>query len=101
VALAFLLPALMHYGESQAIDHRADHVLLALMFLSMPASYAAGAFVSVMRPVTRLLADPEAGADFVVTLLWWFTAGYMQWFLLLCLVRAATADRPAKPDAAN
>jgi hypothetical protein len=71
VALALLLPALRHYGESQAVDHRADHLLLALMFLSVPASYGAGAFVAVMRPVTRLVANPEAGADLVLTLLWW------------------------------
>src|ERR1700720_3465997 len=83
VVLALLLPALRHYGESQAIDHRADHLLLALMFLSVPASYGAGAFVAVMRPVTRLVANPGAGADLVLTLLWWFTAGYIQWFLLL------------------
>src|ERR1700688_127867 len=99
VALALLLPVLRHYGESQVIDHRADHLLLALMSLSMPASYGAGAFVAVMRPVTRVVVDPEAGADFVLTLLWWFTAGYMQWFLLLYLLRLPATDRPAKPDA--
>jgi len=100
VVLAFLLPALNHYGESKAIEHRADGLLMALLFVTMPISSAAGPFVSLMRPITRLLTDPDGGADFVLTLLWWFAAGYLQWFLLLRLIRTAALDRRAKPDAA-
>ena len=41
-----------------------------LFLMSTPVGYAAGLFVSLMRPLTQLVADPEIGADFVLTLLW-------------------------------
>jgi hypothetical protein len=100
-ALCFLLPALKHYGKSRAIDHRADHLLMALLFLSYPISAAAGAFVALVGPVAGVFAHRETGADFVLTALWWFVAGYMQWFLLFRLIRVAAAGRSTKPDASN
>lgn len=87
VALAFFLPASFQYGRSRTIDGLADTVFVTLAFLSMPASYVAGPFVSFVRPITRIVADPENGGDFVVTMVWWFTVGYLQWFLPFCLFR--------------
>ena len=86
VALAFLLPALKRYGESNAMDHRVDGLLITLLVLSYPVSAMAGAFVAITGPVAGVFANRAAGADFVLTLLWWFGAGYIQWSLLLRLI---------------
>jgi hypothetical protein len=89
VALAFLVPALMHYGESHAIDSRADGLLLMLLFLSYPVSALGSAVLSAFTKGT-----PVEGFGFVVMMLWWFVAGYLQWFLVLRLIRGSAGQRP-------
>ena len=58
VALAFLMPALTHYGESPTIDHVADQLLLALLFFSMPPGACSGLFVSVMSTTDTACGRP-------------------------------------------
>jgi apolipoprotein N-acyltransferase len=80
---------LSRYGESRTIDQRADHLLLALLFLSFPASTMAVAIVAMFGPFVGLIVNREGGGDFALTLGWWFGAGYLQWFLVIRGLRTA------------
>jgi len=80
VLLAFLLPALVAYGDAAA-SHRADHILMGLFFLSLPASCRAALPVAILAPLV-----PYESAPFIVTMVWWFVAGYGQWLVFRRLI---------------
>jgi hypothetical protein len=80
MALALLVPAI-HYSDSRTGDDLVGLVLASLAILSMPASFAYGAVVSIVRSMTGLFAYPDTSGDFVVWILWCFTVGYLQWYL--------------------
>jgi hypothetical protein len=70
----------MHYSE-RAAAHRADEIMLGLFFLSLPASCCAAAPVAVLHPVL-----PFESMPFIVTMVWWFAAGYGQWVVVRHLI---------------